>query len=57
MNSILALSASKKYTDEIVWFGDINFLSSAKEGETSMRLKSKEAAQELMEAVFTKIKF
>lgn len=37
---------------EIVWYGSMNFLSRAKDDDNLIRLKSKDAAQELMEMTF-----
>lgn len=37
---------------EIVWYGSMNFLSWAKDDDNLIRLKSKDAAQELMEMTF-----
>ena len=37
---------------EIVWYGSMNFLSRAKTDDNLIRLKSKDAAQELMEMTF-----
>ena len=38
--------------DEIVWYGSMNFLSRAKVDDNLMRVKSKDAAQELLEMTF-----
>ena len=38
--------------DEIVWYGSMNLLSRAKVDDNLMRVKSKEAAQELLEMTF-----
>lgn len=38
--------------DEIVWYGSMNLLSRAKADDNLMRVKSKEAAQELLEMIF-----
>ena len=38
---------------EIVWYGSMNFLSRAKDDDNLMRVKSKDAAQELMELAFS----
>jgi len=37
---------------EIVWYGSMNFLSRAIDDDNLIRLKSKDAAQELMEMTF-----
>ena len=38
--------------DEIVWYGSMNLLSRAKVDDNLMRVKSKDAAQELLEMTF-----
>ena len=38
--------------DEIVWYGSMNLLSRAKIDDNLMRVKSKDAAQELLEMTF-----
>ena len=38
--------------DEIVWYGSMNFLSRAKADDNLMRVKSRDAAQELLEMTF-----
>ena len=38
---------------EIVWYGSMNFLSRAKDDDNLMRVKSKDAAQELVELAFS----
>jgi hypothetical protein len=40
---------------EVVWYGSMNFLSSAKEDDNLMRVKNKEIAQELMEITFDRV--
>ena len=38
--------------DEIVWYGSMNLLSRAKVDDNLMRVKSRDAAQELLEITF-----
>ena len=38
--------------DEIVWYGSMNLLSRAKVDDNLMRVKSKDAARELLEMTF-----
>jgi len=38
--------------DEIVWYGSMNLLSRVKEDDNLIRVKSNDAAQELMEMTF-----